>query len=254
MMFRRNSARPLLPLALLLCGTFLGRSAVAQVLSAPSSSTSENPEITEIIVTARKLGENIQAIPESITAIDSRTLAAAHLTTLDDLNSQVTNLNITQRADNTPDVVLRGVGTYGVVQGVGFYVNDVQQFEGQSVRPMDIERIEVLKGPQGTLFGGSNVGGAIKYVTKDPTSTWENEATVELGSYSTRNYQAVFSGPLSDTVGVRASVYYDHHDGNIYDTVNKFDYGAATDRGARISVVAEPNDSNKIDLWLSADK
>src|SRR5258706_14322574 len=145
MMFRRNSARPLLPLALLLCGSFLGHSAVAQVLSAPSSLTSENTEITTIIVTARKLGENIQAIPESITAIDARTLAAAHLTTLDDLNSHVTNLNITQRADNTPDVVLRGVGSYGVVQGVGFYVNDVQQFECQSVSPLDIERVEDLK-------------------------------------------------------------------------------------------------------------
>src|SRR5260370_15469866 len=144
MMFRRNWARPLLPVALLSCGTFLGRSAVAQVLSAPSSSTSENPEITAIIVTARKLGESIQSIPESITAIDARTLAAAHLTTLDDLNSQVTNLNITQRADNTPDVVLRGVGTYGVVQSVGFSVNDDQHFEIPSVRPMDIELINVF--------------------------------------------------------------------------------------------------------------
>jgi len=130
MMFKRNSARPLLPLALLSCSTFLGHSAVAQAISAPSSSTSESSEdrLTTIIVTARKLGEDIQSIPESITAIDARTLAAAHLTTLDDLNSLVTNLNITQRADNTPDVVLRGVGTFGVVQGVGFYVNDVQQF------------------------------------------------------------------------------------------------------------------------------
>src|SRR5229473_2740543 len=188
MMFKRNSARPLLPLALLSCSTFLGHSAVAQAISAPSSSTSESSEdrLTTIIVTARKLGEDIQSIPESITAIDANTISAAHITTLDDLNSLVTNLNITQRADNTPDVVLRGVGTFGVIQGVGFYVNDVQQFDGQSVRPNDIERIEVLKGPQGTIFGGSNVGGAIKYVTKLPSDTLTGEATFEYGAYNQR--------------------------------------------------------------------
>src|ERR1700731_2958025 len=104
-------ARPLLLLASLSCSTILGRSAVAQALLAASPSTGDGPDISTIIVTARKLGENIQAIPESVTLIDARTFAAAHITTLDDLNSQVTNLNITQRADNTPDVVLRGVGT-----------------------------------------------------------------------------------------------------------------------------------------------
>src|ERR1700688_208566 len=224
-------------------------------LAAAEKASAETPDdsLVEIVVTARKRSENLRDIPASITAISAATIEDAHITQLDDLTSLVSNLNIDEAHDNTPDVVLRGVGSFGLVAGVGFYVNDVQVFEGQIARPIDIERIEVLRGPVGTLFGGANVGGAIKYVTKDPTSTWENEATVEFGSYSTRNYQAVFSGPLSDTVGVRASVYYDHHDGNIYDTVNKFDYGAATDRGARITVVVAPNDSNKIHVWLSAD-
>src|SRR5882672_11138916 len=201
--------------------------------AAASAGDTGGNNIDEIVVTARKRSENLRDIPASITAISAATLEDAHVTQLDDLNALVTNLNVVEAHDNTPDVTLRGVGAFGVVQGVGFYANDVQLFEGQIARPIDIERIEVLKGPQGTLFGGANVGGAIKYVTKDPTRTWENEATVEFGSYSTRNYQAVFSGPLDDKIGVRASVYYDHHDGNIYDTVNKFDYGAATDRGAR---------------------
>ena len=85
-----------------------------------------------------------------------------------------------QRADNTPDVALRGVGRAGT-SGCRFYVNDVQQFEGQTVRPIDIESIEVLKGPQGTLYGGSNIGGAIKYTTKLPTEEPTAEATVEYG-------------------------------------------------------------------------
>jgi iron complex outermembrane recepter protein len=254
-MFKRNSARPLLPLALLLCSTFLGRSAVAQVLSALSSSTSENSEdrLTTIIVTARKVGEDIQSIPESITAIDAHTLTAAHLTTLDDLNSHVTNLNITQRADNTPDVVLRGVGSYGVVQGVGFYVNDVQQFEGQSVRPMDIERIEVLKGPQGTLFGGSNVGGAIKYVTKLPTDTLTGEGSIEYGRYNQQTVDGVVSGPIvPDRLLARLSVFNDRSDGYQPDPILGKTLPDSNETGGRLTL-QYLGDRTKITFYLSGD-
>src|SRR5260370_21509602 len=180
--------------------------------------------IDEIVVTARKRSENLRDIPASITAISAATIAEAYITQLDDLSALVSNLNIDEAHDNTPDVVLRGVGSFGLVAGVGFYVNDVQVFEGQIARPIDIERIEVLKGPVGTLFGGANVGGAIKDVTQDPTSPVENQTTVEIRSYSTRNYQAGFSGPLSDTVGGRANGYYDHHDGKGSHTLNKYHY------------------------------
>jgi iron complex outermembrane recepter protein len=238
-------------LALGLTGAF--NATVSLAADEKATGATKDDSLVEIVVTARKRSENLRDIPASITAISAATIEDAHITQLDDLTALVANLNIDEAHDNTPDVVLRGVGSFGLVAGVGFYVNDVQVFEGQIARPIDIERIEVLRGPVGTLFGGANVGGAIKYVTKDPTSTWENQATVEFGSYSTRNYQAVVSGPLSDTVGVRASVFYDHHDGNVYDTYNKVDFGAATDRGARITVVVAPNDSNKIHVWLSAD-
>ena len=225
----------------------------AESKSEASTGDTEGNKLDEIVVTARKRSENLRDIPSSITAISAATIAEANVTQLDDLNSLVTNLNIDEAHDNTPDVTLRGVGAFGVVQGVGFYANDVQLFEGQIARPIDIERIEVLKGPQGTLFGGANVGGAIKYVTKEPSTTWEDEAAVEFGSYQTRNYQAVVSGPLDDKVGIRASVYYDTHGGYIYDTYRKFDYGDANDHGARITLVAAPNEDNKISMHVSAD-
>ena len=256
MTFKRNSVRPLLPSALLLCSNIVSHSAVAQAPSAPSfSSTGDNPDsrVTEIVVTARKLGENIQAIPESITAIDSRTLAAAHLTTLDDLNSQVTNLNITQRADNTPDVVLRGVGSFGVVQGVGFYVNDVQQFDGQSVRPSDIERVEVLKGPQGTLFGGSNVGGAIKYVTKLPSDTLTGEGSIEYGRFNQQTVDGVVSGPIvAERLLARLSLFNDRSDGYLDDpTLGKM-LPKSNETGGRLTL-EYVGDQTKIVFYLSGD-
>ena len=126
---------------------------------APGSTASPDSGLSEIVVTARKRSENLRDIPASITAISAATIEEAHITQLDDLSALVANLNIDEAHDNTPDVVLRGVGSFGLVAGVGFYVNDVQVFEGQIARPIDIERIEVLKGPVGTLFGGANVGG-----------------------------------------------------------------------------------------------
>src|SRR5712675_1557843 len=173
-----NTLRLLPPTTLLLCATAIGQIGAARAAGQVSGTGSADSALGEVIVTARKYEENTQAVPESVTVIGADTIVNSHLTRLDDLNSLVSNLNIVERADNTPDVVLRGVGTFGVVQGIGFYVNDVQQFEGQTVRPEDIESIEILKGPQGTLYGGANIGGAIKYMTKLPTDELSAEATV----------------------------------------------------------------------------
>jgi outer membrane receptor protein involved in Fe transport len=209
--------------------------------------------LEEIIVTARKRSENLRDIPASIAAISDAVIKEAHMTQLDDIGSMVSNLNIFEAHDNSPAVTMRGVGAFEVVQGVGFYANDVQLFEGQTVRPNDIARIEVLKGPQGTLYGGANIGGAIKYVTKDPTTTWQNEATVELGQYSTWNLAGVLSGPITDKLGVRASVYDDNHGGYIHDTYHNQTFGKGHDHGARLTFVYEPQSATRIRLSVNAD-
>ena len=192
---------------------------VARAQTAPAtqaSTDSADTILAEIVVTARKRAEIVQSIPESIEAFGPQEIRDAHITKIDDLGNLVSNLNITTRADNTPDVVLRGIGSFGVVSGVGFYANDVQLFDGQAVRTEDIERIEVLKGPQGTLYGGSNIGGAIKYVTKLPTEDFEAGAGVEFGNYGTQTYSAYVSGPLVPNIlEARASFFDSHTDGYI---------------------------------------
>jgi iron complex outermembrane receptor protein len=253
-MIYRNSGRVLLPLGVLLSTTFLAHTAaIAQVTPNASAAAGDEDTVAPVIVTARKQAENVQAIPETITAISSSTITEAHLTKLDDFNSLVTNLNITQRADNTPDVVLRGVGTFGVVQGVGFYVNDVQQFDGQSVRPDDIDRIEVLKGPQGTLFGGSNVGGAIKYVTKLPTDTLTGDATFEYGSFNERTFDGAISGPIiPDKLLARISVFNDQSDGYLFDPLFNRDLPRSNETGGRLTL-EYLGDQTKVLFYLSGD-
>jgi len=221
-------------IALLVCVVASGQPAAAQNTQGAGPSSGG---IETVVVTAEKRAEKIQSVPQSVTAIDAETIRNAHLTTLEDLSSASPNLNIVERADNTPDVTLRGVGSFGVIQGVGFYANDVQQFEGQTIRPIDIERIEILKGPQGTLYGGSNIGGAIKYVTKLPTDALTAEATAEFGDQSAITLEGALSGPIvADRLLGRLSLFSSTDKGFLFDPFLNRTLGHSDEKGGRITL------------------
>ena len=124
--------------------------------------------IEEITVTARRREESLLEVPESISAFSEVQIDRANISGLSDIGLLVPNLYVGKRTDGFPNVTMRGMGSFGNVQGVGFYLDDVQLFGDSSGRFGDLERIEVLKGPQGVLHGGTNVGGAIKWITKRP--------------------------------------------------------------------------------------
>jgi iron complex outermembrane receptor protein len=152
----------------LLLVTFGAASLYAETTSAEESTAVSDGAIEEIFVTARKRTESVMEIPETVAVISGEAIARRNLTTLDDIGNGIANLNLSRRADGFPNVSIRGVGSFGNTQGVGFYLDDAQIFSDASSRFGDLERIEVLKGPQGTLYGGSNIGGAIKFVSKRP--------------------------------------------------------------------------------------
>ena len=127
--------------------------------------------LEEIIVTARKREENVLEIPESLTTFTGDMVESANINGLEDIGLLVPNLWMSRRLDGFPNVSIRGLGAFGNTQGVGFYLDDVQLFGDASSRFGDFERIEVLKGPQGILYGGANIGGAVKFVTKRPDPT-----------------------------------------------------------------------------------
>ena len=124
--------------------------------------------IEEITVTARRREESLLEVPESISAFSDVQIDRANISGLSDIGLLVPNMYIGKRTDGFPNVTMRGMGSFGNVQGVGFYLDDVQLFGDSSGRFGDLERIEVLKGPQGVLHGGTNVGGAVKWITKRP--------------------------------------------------------------------------------------
>lgn len=138
------------------------------LLTSQAAMAQDDSLLEEIIVTARKREENVLEIPESLTTFTGDMVESANINGLEDIGLLVPNLWMSRRLDGFPNVSIRGLGAFGNTQGVGFYLDDVQLFGDASSRFGDFERIEVLKGPQGILYGGANIGGAIKFVTQQP--------------------------------------------------------------------------------------
>ena len=154
---------------------FAALGALLWVLFPPTASAQSGAEagadagfIEEVLVTARKREESILEIPESLSVISGEDINRQNVKALKDVGFKVPNLNLSMRLDGFPNVSIRGLGAFGNTQGVGFYLDDVQLFSDASSRFGDLARIEVLKGPQGVLYGGSNIGGAVKFVSARP--------------------------------------------------------------------------------------
>ena len=158
----------------------------------------------EIVVTARKREENVQDVPVAVTVVTADKLEEAAATDISELQTQVPNLAVYQgrNQSTTLTAFMRGIGQadplWGVDPGVGLYLDDVYMArpQGALLDVFDVERIEVLRGPQGTLYGKNTIGGAIKYVSKALTD--QNSITVALtgGEHNTRDLRASIAGAL----------------------------------------------------------
>ena len=174
----------------------------------------QGASLEEVIVTARKRDENLMDIPESVSAIGAVEVERRNIKGLNKIGLAVPNLNLSMRTDGYPNVTIRGVGAYGMTQGVGFYLDDVQLFSDASSRFGDIERIEVLKGPQGVLYGGSNIGGAVKYVSKAPsTEALGGRLKVMAGEQGIWDIEGDINIPLSEKWALRAFAFTREDDG-----------------------------------------
>ncbi len=169
----------------------------------------EQGDVGEIIVTAQKRAQNLNDVGLSITAASSDQLAAAGIQNAGDLAKITPGFTFTKSQDGTPLYTLRGVGfndyTLGASPAVSVYVDQVPLAYGAFTQgvSLDLERVEVLKGPQGILFGQNSTGGAINYIAAKPTQTLEAGITASYGRFDTFDGEAYISGPVSDTLSVR---------------------------------------------------
>jgi iron complex outermembrane recepter protein len=200
--------------------TLLAASGIALLVTAQGAfaqdqaAAEDSSGLGEIIVTAQKRAESVQDVPIAITAFGSDSIEDRQIDGIADLVKLVPSMYVGQNyGANT--FTIRGVST-GLTSGaedpsIAVHINGVYQPRSRSidVATMDLERIEVLSGPQGTLYGRNATGGVINYITKGPTKDFEAGVTAFIGNYDRHGVKGYVSGPLSDTIGIRISGLWD---------------------------------------------
>lgn len=183
----------------------------AQELKDSDRTSSASGGIEEITVTAQKRSENLQRVPVAVTAITSESLSSTGVATTTELNVAVPSLNITQQLATIAPII-RGIGNYNAAPGaegaVATYVDGVYQPDayGAILSLANIERIEVLRGPQGTLFGRNATGGLIHIITRTPSHDTSGDISVGYGNRQTFEGTAYFTGGFADAVAADLSV------------------------------------------------
>jgi iron complex outermembrane recepter protein len=213
----------------------------------------------EIIVTARRTEERLQRVPASVSAFNERALDRIQAQDTTGLQGAVPNLNIVQGrgSSNATNIYIRGIGQPDALQtfdpAVGVYVDDVylSRIRGNQLDLLDVDRIEVLRGPQGTLYGKNTIGGAIKYVTKKPGQQLRADASVAVGSYGQLDVKGAVSGPVSDTLALGIAFIREEHNGYVKDPVLDRRYNDKNSWGTRGSLAFTPSARFRFDL--SAD-
>lgn len=201
-------------------------------VSLPVMGSETGATIEEVVVTARKKEESIQDVPMTISALSGGFMEDSGYTEMNDVERVVTNLIFDGLDRTKPLIFVRGIGsrTYdpGSDPSVGVFIDGVYlgRFGGMDMDLNDLERMEVLKGPQGTLYGRNTIGGAISVVTKDPTEEFEGSVSVEAGSSETSgddlwSVSAGVKGPLGDS-GLLGSLSVNHRERDGYIRVKNF--------------------------------
>jgi iron complex outermembrane receptor protein len=180
--------------------------------SAAQAANAEEPN--EVLVTARKRVENLQDVPDSISAFTASQIEEQRIDRIGDAIALTPNVHIVEDQDAATNIItVRGIGTNrNLAASVAYVVDGVilPDSDAFTADLSDVERIEILKGPQGALYGRNAIAGVINLTTRKPTDVFEAQFKGGFSSGNTADLFAAFSGPLSDTV--RARVTVKHHD------------------------------------------
>lgn len=211
----------------------------------------------EIVVTALKREQSVNRVPMSITAVTGETLTELGITDVSSLQKVVPGFFAQDSSYGTPVYYLRGVGFYEqsvlVKAPVGIYIDEVPlpypvMASGAS---FDLERVEVLKGPQGTLFGANATGGAINYIAAKPTRAFEAQVNGSFGRFNTGRLGGSISGPLSDTLAARIAVQHEMGGGWQRSITRDDTIGERNFTQARAQLLWEPGSGTRVHFTAS---
>ncbi len=215
--------------------------------------------VEEVVVTANKREQRLNKVGQDVSVISGAQLARQHITSVQDVAATTPGLEFSESGTDTPIYTLRGVGfnesTLGVFPDVSVYIDEVPlQFPAMTLHSAyDLQRIEVLKGPQGTLFGENATGGAINYIAKKPSNVFGAGADISYGNYNDVQGDAYITGPLAPNLTARFALTGERSDGWQYSYTRPNDHNGAIDYVAgRATFDYQPNDELKLSLVLNA--
>lgn len=217
--------------------------------------------LEEVIVTAQKRAQNLQEVPVAVTAFSAAALENAGVQDVTELQKSAPNITmqVSRGTNTTLTAYVRGIGQadplWGFEPGVGLYIDDIYMArpQGGVLDVFDVERIEVLRGPQGTLYGKNTIGGAVKYVTKRLTGEPEFSISGTVGSYSQKDIKVAAQFPvIEDKLLVGASVASFERDGFGEFLLNGDENYNKDLTAARISVEFLPTEN--LSVRFNADK
>jgi iron complex outermembrane recepter protein len=239
----------------------LGASIIALSAAGEAAAQSQGGAYTvdTIVVTAQRREETANTVGMAIQAIRGETLDQLHITDTRDLTTFAPSFTVSQSYQGVPTYTLRGIGfntiNMSATSTVGTYTDEVAYaYPMMNTGPIyDLERVEVLKGPQGTLYGRNTTAGLIDFVTRKPTEEFEAALTGEFGNYETYNFEGYVSGPISDRIqGRLAFRTEDSSEGWQVSRTRGERQGEVHRYGGRASLAIQPSDTIAIDVSLTA--
>ncbi len=234
-------------LLLVLVGTF--STSHAQQIKVNTSEQEGTDNVLEIvIVTAQKVSQSIQEVAAAVSAMSGETLDNIGATEMADIQSLVPSIRL-QRQSSSTEIYIRGVGTTLDLPMIespnAFNINGIYiPREAASASIFDISRIEVLPGPQGTLYGRGALGGTINLITNRPGDEFESSVMLEVGNYSLIRGTATLNVPVSDKLAMRVAVSGNYRDGYL-----KSGAKSSEDIAGLVSLDWHPNDDFSLFLW-----
>jgi outer membrane receptor protein involved in Fe transport len=241
--------------------------AISAALSLPISAQAQTDSSTDkevntgferVIVTATKRSEGLEEVPVSVSAVDANMMRDAGITDMAELSAYIPNFEVSD-ASILPNLYVRGIGsgtTHSIEQSVGRFIDEV--YIGRAAinlhGMMDMEAVEVLRGPQGTLFGKNTLAGAMIMRTANPTEDFEVGINTSVSEYSTvggvTSINGFVSGPLSDTLRARVSAQWKDKDGYIENLLDGPDGGTREDFGIRTKFEWDATEDTLVSLKL----
>ena len=213
-------------------------------------------KLDQVTVTAVKREQNLQDVPVAVTAFTADIRRDLALENLSDFARFTPSLAFSAGDDR---VFIRGVGrqtnTNGSDPGVATYSDGIYDASTRSVSKSDffVERVEVLRGPQGTLYGRNSIGGAINVISKRPTDTFTTEARLEAANYDTITAEAAVSGPITDRLRAKIGLSYANQDEGFFENVAGGPGEAGAQRSSYLEFQLEADLADNFSVWLRAD-